>query len=72
MGNAKIFIRERRKVSEGEKKPRYSVVGVARTDLKIHVKHIRKSEIDQIAAALGAEIVFLNAGKDEAEVEVDD
>ena len=47
MGNAKIFIRERRKVSEGEKKPRYSVVGVAGTDLKIHVKHIRKSEIDQ-------------------------
>jgi hypothetical protein len=72
MGNAKIFIRERRKVSEGEKKPRYSVVGVAGTDLKIHVKHIRKSEIDQIAAALGAEIVFLTAGKDEAEVEVDD
>ena len=34
MGNAKIFIRERRKVSEGEKKPRYSVVGVAGTDLK--------------------------------------
>ncbi|HHV16493.1 MAG TPA: hypothetical protein GXX58_07975 [Gelria sp.] len=71
MGNAKIFVRERRKVSEGEKKPRYSIVGVAGTDLKIYAKHIRKAEIDQIAATLGAEIVFLNAGK-EAEVEVDD
>lgn len=72
MGNAKIFVRERRKVSEGEKKPRYSVVGVAGTDLKIYAKHIRKMEIDQIAAAIGAEIVFLDAGKEEADVEVDD
>lgn len=72
MGNAKIFVRERRKVSEGEKKPRYSVVGVAGTDLKVYAKHIRKMEIDQIAAAIGAEIVFLDAGKEEADVEVDD
>ena len=72
MGTAKIFIRERRKVIQGEKKPRYSVVGIAGTDLKIHAKHIRKKEIDQIAAAIGAEVICLEPGKEEADVEVDE
>lgn len=64
----KIFVRERRKVEEGEKKPRYAIVGVAGTDLKIFAKHIRKMEIDQIASAIGADIVYLQAGKDDEEI----
>lgn len=48
MGNAKIFIGERRKVGEGEKKPRYPVVGVAGTDLKIHAQHIRKWRLTRL------------------------
>jgi hypothetical protein len=72
MGKAKIFIRERRKVTQGEKKPRYSVVGIAGTDLKIYAKHIRKMEIDQMAAAIGAEVICLESGKEEADVEVDE
>lgn len=55
----KIFIRERRKVDEGERRPRFNVVAVAGTDLKIHSKHLRKSELVQIAEAVGAEIIEL-------------
>jgi hypothetical protein len=64
----KIFIRERNQVETGEKKPRYTIVGVADTDLKIFAKHIRKMEIEQMASAIGAEIIYLKAGKDSEEV----
>jgi hypothetical protein len=59
----KIFVRERRKVEAGEKKPRFRVVGVSGGDVKIYVQHIRKQELDQIKAHTGAEIIFLEAGK---------
>ena len=55
----KIFYRERRKVDEGEKKPRFNLVAVADVDLRIHVKHLRRSELEQIAQAVGAELVEL-------------
>ena len=58
----KIFVRERRKVEKGEKKPRFRVVGVGGSDLKLYVKHIRKKELDQVASAVGAEVVHLEAG----------
>ena len=72
MAQAFIFVRERRKVSEGEKKPRFAIVGVAGTDLRIKSKHIRKMEIEQIAAKIGAEIVYLEAGQDREEEDEDD
>jgi hypothetical protein len=59
----KIFYRERRKVEEGEKHPRFNVVAVADVNLKIHSKHLRKGELKMIADAVGAELV---------ELEVDD
>jgi hypothetical protein len=59
----KIFVRERRKVEKGEKKPRFRVVGVSGSDVKIYVKHIRKKELDQISKESGAEIIYLDAGK---------
>ena len=55
----KIFYRERRKVEEGEKKPRFNVVAVAEVNLKIHAKHLRKSELEQIAQSIGAELIEL-------------
>jgi hypothetical protein len=55
----KIFVRERRKMGEGEKKPRYRVVGVSGGDVKVYTDHIRKQELEQIAAATGAEVVYL-------------
>jgi hypothetical protein len=54
-----IFVRERRKVEKGEKKPRFRVVGVSGKDVKIYVDHVRKTELDQIAQATGAQVVYL-------------
>lgn len=59
----KIFVRERRKVEKGEKKPRFRVVGVSGSDLKIYVKHMRKKELEQIKSETGSEIIYLEAGK---------
>jgi hypothetical protein len=56
---SKIFVRERRKIEEGEKKPRYRVVGVSGGDIKLYVKHVRKNELKQIAGDTGAEVVYL-------------
>ena len=61
--STKIFVRERRKIEKGEKKPRFRVVGVSGSDVKMYARHIRKKELDQIKAASGAEIVWLDAGK---------
>ncbi len=58
-----IFYRERRKVAEGEKKPRYHLVASCGADLKIHAKHVRKSELEQISQKLGAELVELKGGE---------
>lgn len=72
MADGKIFVRERRKITQGEKKPRFVVVGAAGTDLKIFTKHIRKMEIEQIAQMIGAELVILEAGKDDEDIDDDD
>lgn len=59
----KIFVRERRKVEKGEKKPRFRIVGVSGSDLKVYVKHLRKKELDQIKGETGAEVIHLEGGK---------
>jgi len=61
----KIFYRERRKVSDGEKKPRFRVVGVADCNLKVYTDHLRQSELAHMAEATGAELVALRKGKRE-------
>jgi len=70
----KIFYRERRKVGEGEKKPRFKLVAVAGVDMKVYGKHLRKKELEQIAEAVGAELVLLKHGERELDedVEIDD
>jgi len=60
---SKIFVRERRKVEKGEKKPRFRVVGVSGGNVKIYVKHVRKKELEQIGRDCGAEVVYLDAGQ---------
>jgi hypothetical protein len=62
-----IFVRERRKTEPGEKKPRFRVVGVSDLNLKIYVEHMRKKELEEIAAATGAQLVFLKRGEKEKE-----
>jgi len=67
MENGIIFVRERRKISEKEKKPRFAVVAVSGIDLKIKTMHVRKQEIEEIASQLEAEVVYLESGKDDCE-----
>jgi hypothetical protein len=62
---AKIFVRERVKVGEGDKEPRYAVVGVEGTDMKFFKTHMRKGEIETIAKEVKAEIVWLSHGEGE-------
>jgi hypothetical protein len=62
---ATIFVRERRKVEKGEKKPRFRIVGVSGGDIKIYAHHLRKKELDQLAEATGATVLVLTAGKAE-------
>ena len=62
---ATIFVRERRKVEKGEKKPRFRDVGVSGGDIKIYAQHMRKKELDQLAEATGASVLVLTAGKAE-------
>ena len=59
----KIFCRERRKVGEGEKRPLFRVVAVSDVDLKVYASHLRKKELEQIAQAVGAEVVYLGVEK---------
>ncbi len=61
--DSQIFVRERRKVEKGERKPRFKVVGVSKGDLKLYTKHIRKQELDQIAKSTGAQVVYLEIDK---------
>jgi hypothetical protein len=42
--SGKIFCRERRKVKDGEKKPRFRVVAVSDCNLKIYSDHLRLCE----------------------------
>ena len=67
----KIFVRERRKVEPGEKKPRFRVVGVSGGDLAIHAEHFRKQELEQIAQETGAVIVWLETGKGKGDGEAE-
>jgi hypothetical protein len=60
-----IFYRERRKVKDGEKKPRFRVVAVAGGNLKIYSDHMRMSELEHIAEVSGAQLVLLRRGKKE-------
>jgi hypothetical protein len=54
----KIFVRERVKATDGDKRPRFRVVGFT-GELTIKVKRIRKCELKQLAEHTGAEIVYL-------------
>lgn len=58
----KIFYRERKKFVDGSKNPRYLVAAVADVNLKVYGKHMRMSELKQIAEELGAELVAMKRG----------
>ena len=56
----KIFYRERHKVGKDEKKPRFNVVASSGVEIEFYSEHLRKKELEKIAAETGAELVFLN------------
>lgn len=58
-----IFYRERTKIGEGKKAPRYILVATSGVDLKFYAKHVRKQELDQIAQAVKAKMVELKIDK---------
>jgi hypothetical protein len=60
---SRIFVRERSNVGEGAGRPRFAVVAVEGTDLKVYHTHLRKSELEKLAAEVGAEIVYLPRGE---------
>jgi hypothetical protein len=62
---SKIFVRERTRIGKDEGLPRFAIVGVEGSDLKIFQVHVRQSELEAIAQAVGAEIVMLPRGTGE-------
>jgi hypothetical protein len=58
----KIFYREREKIVDGAKTPRYIVGAVSDVNLKVYSKHMRMCELKQVAEELGAELIALKRG----------
>jgi hypothetical protein len=55
----KIYVRERQKVGEGVKQPKYRIVAVTGGQLQVEATHFRKVEIEQIAQDMGAQVVYM-------------
>jgi hypothetical protein len=55
----KIYVRERLKVKKGVEQSRFLVVAVAGEGLHLYAGHLRKTELEQIAKDVGADIVYL-------------
>ena len=60
--NGQIFYRERQKVKDGSKTPRFRIAAVAGVDLKVYADHLRMGELKQLADATGADLVELKGG----------
>jgi len=59
----KIFYRERSKMKDGAKQPRYRLIAVADLDFKVFGQHLRMCELKQMAESTGAELVALPRGE---------
>jgi len=64
MSEAKIFVRERTRQKEKGKKPRFRIVATMGTDIKIKVFNLRKKELEELAEAAQAELIFMKDAKD--------
>jgi len=60
---AKIFYRERRKIQKGEKSPRFTVAAVSGANLSFVAEHYRRSELEQIADEIDADLILLTTDK---------
>jgi hypothetical protein len=59
---AKIFVRNRHRVGQGAGQPRFAIVAVEGLDLKVYARHIRRKELEFLAQAVNAEVVYLPTG----------
>lgn len=64
---SKLFVRERRQIGAGAGQPRFRVVASEGLDMRIYVPHMRRVELEQLATAVGAEIVYLSRGDQDGE-----
>jgi len=62
---SKLFVRERRQIGAGMGEPRFRIVASEGLDMRIYVPHMRRVELEQLATAAGAEIVYLSRGDQE-------
>jgi hypothetical protein len=60
--SGQIFYRERKKVKDGSKTPRFRIAAVAGVDLKVYADHLRMAELKHLADATGADLVELKGG----------
>lgn len=58
----KIFYRQRTKMQDGARQPRYVLVAVADLNLKVYGQHLRMCELKFIAESVGAELIPLPRG----------
>jgi hypothetical protein len=65
---ARIFVRERRQVGKGARRPRFAVVAVQGQHLSFQRPFLRRAELEKIAAELDAEIVYLPRGEGDEDV----
>lgn len=61
---SKIFVRNRHHVGQGAGRPRFAIVAVQGSDLKVYKNRVRRSELEKIALELSAEIVYLPRGEE--------
>ena len=66
---SKIFVRERRQIGAGAGQPRFRIVASEGLDMRVYVPHMRRVELEQLAAAAEAELVYLAKGDQEGEPE---
>ena len=49
----KIFYREREKITEGKKQPRFKLVAVADVNLKVYGKHLGEANLNRLLRRSG-------------------
>jgi hypothetical protein len=60
---SRIFVRERRHAGRGTGRPRFAIIAVQGTDLKVFKARVRRAELETIAAEIGAQVVYLPRGE---------
>jgi hypothetical protein len=68
---SRIFVRQRRHVGQGAGRPRFTVVAVHGSDLKLKRAFLRRAELEKIAQETGAEIIYLPRGEHASEGEAE-